>query len=115
MSRPGPAPLVSTHKSLWKVASRPGCSPGPLTLTLLASVRDVTFMLNGVPAPSYILINKLIIGPTRRRWMRAYRVATYRGGNAGILPAIANGTDTYGAGHRNQIIGWAKIAESELH
>jgi len=47
--RPGPAPRVSTSKSLWNVASKPDCSPGPLTRTLLASAAQVTLMLNGEP------------------------------------------------------------------
>jgi len=49
VSRPGPAPCVSTKSSLTNVASRPHLRPGPLTRTLLASVGEVTLRLNGDP------------------------------------------------------------------
>ena len=50
VSLPGPAPRVSTNKSLSKHTSSPDCRPGPVTRTLLASVAEVTLMLNGVPS-----------------------------------------------------------------
>ena len=53
VSFPGPAPLVSTTKLLWKVANIPDSMPGPLIRTLLASIPDVTLNVNGLPARQF--------------------------------------------------------------
>ena len=50
VSWPAPAPLVSTMKRLTNVARIPCSTPGPVTLTLLASGWAVTLMIYGLPA-----------------------------------------------------------------